>query len=266
MGRVGYFRVFYDIKEPSYAVRSLKSADFQVTGASAYPAAATIWDSNAQTRWTTEASQRPGQFIEIDLGRVWPEVCQVFIFSGTLQDMPADLEIKGSLDRVNWTSLVRNSNPFPFFWSGGKPVSLYPPHGRSSASRRIRRAICVWSKGERGRCIGGRSWRFWWAKRRRSRWLPIRQRRPRFSPRPRANGPSGPNRPCAPGCPRPKKPRSIPVNGPHGSGNTSIPSNFYHLRTCCTLRCGINYCPPPGGCSGVADFPGEKKARAATRC
>ena len=117
--------VFYDIKAPSYAVQSLSPTGFRIAGASAYPAASTVWDLNAQTRWTTDASQRPGQFIELDLGRVLPDICQVLLFSGTLQDVPADLEIKSSLDRINWTPLVQSDCPIPMVWSGGKPVSLY---------------------------------------------------------------------------------------------------------------------------------------------
>lgn len=125
VGQVQKFQVFYDIKAPSYAVRSLSPMPFRVVDASAQPAASAVWDLNAQTRWTSDASQRPEQFIELDLGRTLPDICQALVFSGTVQDMPADLVVKGSLDRTHWTLLAKSNCPIPFFWSGGTPVSLY---------------------------------------------------------------------------------------------------------------------------------------------
>ena len=156
VAKVQNFWVFYDIKAPAYAVRTLSPLGLRVSGASAYPAASTIWDQNANTRWSTEAAQKPGQFIELDLGRETPDVCQVLVFSGSLQDMPDRLEIKASLDHVHWETLAKNSCPIPFFWSGGKPVSLnFVPWQEFRFAPHAARYIRLEQKGKRKV--------FWWS-------------------------------------------------------------------------------------------------------
>jgi len=86
--------------------------------ATASPASATdipanAVDDDASTRFSTGAAQHPGQYLQVDLGRVQPVKKIVFDTGASTGDYPRDYTITGSVDGSTWWPIpTRGSGQF----------------------------------------------------------------------------------------------------------------------------------------------------------
>ncbi len=119
------WNVFWDITPPPDAPRALAAQDWRLTASPAPNQAPGAADYNASMAWSTPGGQEPGQWLELDLGRVQEGVCSLLLFNGMAENAPHCLRLKGSPDGVSWEMLVQVEGlPVPFAWSADKLVAL----------------------------------------------------------------------------------------------------------------------------------------------
>jgi 4-amino-4-deoxy-L-arabinose transferase-like glycosyltransferase len=96
-----------------------------------------LFDRDLHTRWSSNAPQKPGLFLSLDLGRTVPDLGRITLFSGKMEDLPRGLRLEISSDGREWRQ-VREipslwgslfwSGPHPFHRSGNGRVDLiFPP-------------------------------------------------------------------------------------------------------------------------------------------
>ena len=85
--------------------------------------AARAVDDDASTRWTTGAGQQPGQYLQVDLGRVQPVRRVVFDTGAAVADRPRGYAITASADGDRWwTAASRGTGQFAEGDLRGRPV------------------------------------------------------------------------------------------------------------------------------------------------
>lgn len=121
----GGFTVFEPVKPPDQHTVLVSPAGFKAQANVGPAPAGRGWDLAAATRWRSPAAQQVGEWLAIDLGRVVPKVCQVLLLAGKARDLPAGMELQGSLDGESWQRLGGwDSSVWPAVWSGGLPVIM----------------------------------------------------------------------------------------------------------------------------------------------
>ncbi len=100
----------YDSRQPTSGDDSeiLDRSSWSLSSDNASSSLANAIDGNVNTRWTTEQSQREGQFLDLDLGQIY-SVDEVVIETAgggqSAQDYPRGLEVLISQDANNWQSV-----------------------------------------------------------------------------------------------------------------------------------------------------------------
>ncbi|MCF8031890.1 MAG: glycosyltransferase family 39 protein [Desulfarculaceae bacterium] len=123
--QVGDWSVFWDITPPPDVPRALSPVGWRVTASPTPRAAWRASDYNASLAWSTPKGQHPGQWLQVDLGRVEPHVCSLLLFNGMAENAPHRLVLRGSRDGEAWEKLADvDGLPVPFAWSGENLVAL----------------------------------------------------------------------------------------------------------------------------------------------
>ncbi|MGD8562569.1 MAG: glycosyltransferase family 39 protein, partial [Desulfarculaceae bacterium] len=122
----GNMTAIYDLHPPSGQPLILQDQGFQGEGFPSSEDVAQAWDLNATTRWFSLGPQRPGQWLQLDLGRIENQVCQLLLFFGVHQDKPKALVVEGSQDGWQWVELARRKDEARvWIWAADKPISLF---------------------------------------------------------------------------------------------------------------------------------------------
>ena len=123
--RVGEWGVFWDIAPPPYIPRALSPERWRITASPSPETTPRAADYNATLGWRTPGGQQPGQWLQLDLGRVEPQVCSLMLFNGMAENAPHYLVLRGSRDGRQWEKLAAVEGlPVPLAWSAGKLVAL----------------------------------------------------------------------------------------------------------------------------------------------
>lgn len=122
--RPGGFWCFLDITPPPHALAEVPTAGWQAQTSAQAQDAPLAWDRRADTRWSPHAFQKPGQFFQLDLGRVVPGVCMLHLHGGNYGDTPRLLRVEVSLDGQQWQEVARLSPRLgAYHWTAGKPMT-----------------------------------------------------------------------------------------------------------------------------------------------
>jgi hypothetical protein len=132
---VGDYVVFHHFVPPDPRVRAVPPAGWRATASSGRESAALAFDRNVLTHWSVP--KRPGEWVEIDLGRARP-ITQVSLLSAPrVGDAPLGLRIETSLDGRRWTTVADEPSLLPglHWWKGhprldesGRVISRFTPH------------------------------------------------------------------------------------------------------------------------------------------
>lgn len=118
---LGSYVAFLDIRPPAPGFSQLASRDWRSTATANPQDTPLAYDQDALTRWSPLGPQRPGQTLEIDLGRVVPDVCLVRLNSGRVDDEPQCAGVYLSEDHEHWTRVTKlGPTEWPLFWSAGQ--------------------------------------------------------------------------------------------------------------------------------------------------
>ncbi|MFH1034240.1 MAG: discoidin domain-containing protein [Pseudomonadota bacterium] len=120
---MGSYTAFLEIRPPFAGLREVTPADWRAHSALMPADLDLAFDNDALTRWSPLEPQRPGQALELDLGRVVPGLCLVRLASGRVDDQPRCLQVFLSLDGLTWTRVTKMGTvEWPFFWSAGRAL------------------------------------------------------------------------------------------------------------------------------------------------
>jgi hypothetical protein len=75
-------------------------------------------DGKIKTRWTSKTPQVPGQFFQIDMGRL-TRCSRLRLLAGpSAFDYPREYQIKVSVDGKQWQPLNMEKGPYSLYWTG----------------------------------------------------------------------------------------------------------------------------------------------------
>ncbi|MEW6186944.1 MAG: glycosyltransferase family 39 protein, partial [Thermodesulfobacteriota bacterium] len=81
-----------------------------------------LFDRDLRTRWSSGALQSPGISLRIDLGRIVPDLGQITLLSGKMEDLPRGLRMEISDDGQKWRQVREVPSLWgSLFWSGPHP-------------------------------------------------------------------------------------------------------------------------------------------------
>ena len=122
---VAGWSVFWDIAPPPEVPRALPASQWSLSAQPAPGLAFGAVDYNAVVGWLTPGGQHPGQWLQVDLGQVRPDVCSLMLYNGMAENGPHDLALSGSQDGRNWERLAQVEGlPVPFAWTANSLVAL----------------------------------------------------------------------------------------------------------------------------------------------
>jgi hypothetical protein len=116
------FSVYYSFSPPPYRFTELESTDWKVESDLNSSTTMTIFDRDLNTLWSTHGPQKPGDFLQIDLGKIVSDLGRLTLFSRKAEETPRGLRIEISLDGRHW-QIMRETKGFwgSLFWSGPHP-------------------------------------------------------------------------------------------------------------------------------------------------
>jgi hypothetical protein len=126
--QVNRYSVYYDFSPPLSRFTELSPTGWTATADNDPTAAMAMFDRNLATRWSSSEPQPPGTFIQIDLGKIVPDLGRITLFSGNPENIPRGLQLEISLDGREWQMVSEIQGPGGFlYWSGPHP--FYRPQG-----------------------------------------------------------------------------------------------------------------------------------------
>lgn len=128
--QVSGYTIYYDFLPPPYRFTELMPTDWRAT-ANAFPETTmNIFDRDLTTRWSSEAPQKAGLALEIDLGKTVPDLGRITLLAGKPTNGPRGLRLEISTDGQQW-QLMGETPEFEgsLFWSGPHPF-YRPEEGR----------------------------------------------------------------------------------------------------------------------------------------
>jgi hypothetical protein len=103
-------------------LRELDPGALHVTAGENAARAAWALDRDAGTAWRTAGSMRGGEWVEVDLGAVWP-VSMVRWLPRVYEEVPVGLTLEVAIERASWRRLLEvPSYVGPLYWSAGRPM------------------------------------------------------------------------------------------------------------------------------------------------
>jgi hypothetical protein len=120
--RVFGFSVYYSFSPPPYRFTELEPTDWKVESNLNSSSTMPIFDRDLNTLWSTLGPQKSGDFLQIDLGKIVPDLGRLTLFSRKAVETPRGLRIEISLDGRHW-QIVRGTKGFwgSLIWSGPHP-------------------------------------------------------------------------------------------------------------------------------------------------
>ena len=120
--QVSGYSLYHDFSPPPYRFNELEPTNWKVESNFNSSATINIFDRDLNTLWSTLVPQKPGVFLQIDLGKIVPSLGRITLFPGKAEETPRGLRIEISLDGRQW-QLVRETHGYwgSLFWSGPHP-------------------------------------------------------------------------------------------------------------------------------------------------
>ena len=132
---VGDYVVFHHFVPPDPNVRAVSTAGWRARASSGQEFAALAFDRQVMTYWS--APKRPGEWLEVNLGRV-RQITQVSLLSAPKPgDAPSGLRIETSLDGQRWRTVADEPSILAglHWWKGhprldesGRVIARFTPH------------------------------------------------------------------------------------------------------------------------------------------
>ena len=121
------YSIYYNFSPPPYRFTDLLPANWQAAANYNPESATNIFDRDLSTRWSSNTPQKSGQVLQIDLGRVIPDLGRVTLLSGKAEELPRGLRLEISQDGREW-QIIREVHGFwgDLYWSGPHP--FYRPY------------------------------------------------------------------------------------------------------------------------------------------
>jgi len=122
--RVNGYSVYYDFSPPPYGYRELDPSAWVVSSNDNPAATQRIFDRDRHTHWSTHGPQRPGTYLQIDLGAVVSDLGRLTLLSGNPAEAPRGLLVEVSRDGRTWQTVGQTSGFWgTLFWAGPHPFS-----------------------------------------------------------------------------------------------------------------------------------------------
>jgi 4-amino-4-deoxy-L-arabinose transferase-like glycosyltransferase len=131
------YSLYYNFSPPSFQFNELEPAQWKVMSKENASSVKNIFDRDLLTHWSSGAPQKPGVSLQIDLGRVIPDLGRITLLAGKPEEIPRGLRLEISRDGRNWKTLYEVaglwedlfwSGPHPFFRPGfGRTDLVFPP-------------------------------------------------------------------------------------------------------------------------------------------
>lgn len=118
------YSLYYDFSPPPYRFTEINPTNWRVVSNYTQNQTGNSFDRDISTRWSSLEPQKPGIFVEIDLGQVYSRLSKVTLLSGKAEDFPRNLRLEISQDGKKWSVIYENYNHWgPLFWSGPHPFA-----------------------------------------------------------------------------------------------------------------------------------------------
>lgn len=127
---VSGYSIYHHFAPPPYRFVPLDSGNFKVLTNVNPESAGNILDGNIATCWTSNTPQKPGQVLEIDLGKNLPDLGRITLLAGKPEHVPRGLRLEISQDGRTWQTVQETPRAWGFLhWSGPHPF-YRPQEGR----------------------------------------------------------------------------------------------------------------------------------------
>jgi hypothetical protein len=100
VSRAGDYVIFHDFVPPDPRIRPIPSTGWRARASAATEDAALAFDRRVWTRWT--APRLPGEWLELDLGRIQPVTQVSLLAAPDTADAPLGLRVETSRNREHW--------------------------------------------------------------------------------------------------------------------------------------------------------------------
>lgn len=129
--QVSGYSIYHDFVPPPYRTFEINPAAWK--GISNYNLKDVVnsFDRDDSTRWASGEPQKPGMFLQIDLGKSYSSLAKMTLLFEKAEDFPRDLRLEISSDGKNWKVITENLGGYwgALFWSGPHPFAR-PQEGR----------------------------------------------------------------------------------------------------------------------------------------
>jgi 4-amino-4-deoxy-L-arabinose transferase-like glycosyltransferase len=116
------YSIYHDFSPPPFRFIEVDPTSFIATAVSNHRQALNIFDRDLNTRWSSEIPQKPGLFLQVDLGTIVPDLGRITLLSGKAEDAPRGLRLEISPDGRNWQTVRETAGLWSdLFWSGPHP-------------------------------------------------------------------------------------------------------------------------------------------------
>ena len=123
--QIGPYGVYYDFRPPDYAYEEVDPSAWRLESNYNPQLLAHIVDRDVTSAWSSGRPQIPGMTLSVDLGRIYPRVGRLLLYTLQASDTPRGLRLEGSVDNNSWERIYEIPHYWgPFFWSGGRPFNL----------------------------------------------------------------------------------------------------------------------------------------------
>lgn len=128
--RIAGYNIYYDFSPPLFRFIELETNNWKTVSNINPTTVTTIFDRDLATRWFSSEPQRPGDFIQIDFGKILSGLGRITLFSGKPENIPRGLRLEISLDGLEWQIVSEIHGLWRFLhWSGPHPF-YRPQMGR----------------------------------------------------------------------------------------------------------------------------------------
>jgi 4-amino-4-deoxy-L-arabinose transferase-like glycosyltransferase len=118
------YSIYHTFSPPPFQFIELEPTKLKAGTDSAVAGTRNIFDRDLTTRWSSNAPQKPGLVLQVDLGETVPDLGRITLLSGKAEDAPRGLRLEISSDGRNWQTVREAAGLWSdLFWSGPHPFN-----------------------------------------------------------------------------------------------------------------------------------------------